>query len=174
MFKINEMVMYGGTGVCKVKDIGTPDFFDEDEERVYYFLEPVYQNGIIYAPVDNDKVAIRPVISAEEANELLESIDEINAEIYKGNSMKQLSQHYQKIIDTHNCGALLKLTKSIYAKRMDAIKSKKRLGQIDKRFMKKAEELLYGEFAAALDVDKEKVEEYVHEKLNVVLEEDEL
>ena len=174
MYKIDELVMYGGTGVCRITDIGIPDFYEGDEERFYYFLEPVYQNGMIYAPVDNEKVAIRPVISADEANELLESIDDIHAEIYKGNSMQQLSQHYQKIIDMHSCGALLKLTKSIYAKRMDAISNNKRLGQIDKRFMKKAEELLYGEFAAALDVDKDKVEEYVHGKLNVVLDDEEL
>ena len=31
--------------------------------RLYYVLEPLYQSGVIYAPVDNEKVHMRPVIS---------------------------------------------------------------------------------------------------------------
>ena len=38
MFKENELVMYGATGVCKVTKIGRPDFCVEDEERLYYFI----------------------------------------------------------------------------------------------------------------------------------------
>ena len=161
MFKENELVMYGATGVCKVTKIGRPDFCVEDEERLYYFLEPLYQNGIIYAPVDNDKVFMRPIITAEEAAGLLDNIDQIEADEYRGHSMQQLSQHYQSIIDTHNCDALLGLTKSIYKKAKDALRNNKRLGQIDKRFMKRAEELLFGEFAVALDTDKDSIEEYI-------------
>lgn len=164
MFDINQHVMYGATGVCRVLKIGKLDFSD-DEERLYYFLEPVYQQGIIYAPVDNDRVCIRPVISGDEAKELLDSIDEIHTEIYKSSSMQQLSAHYQKIIDTHCCKDLLSLTKSLYSKHMDALRNNKKLGQIDKRFMKKAEDLLYGEVAVALHVEKAEVEEYVHNKL---------
>ena len=61
MFKVDELVMYGGTGVCKVIEIGRPDFSDDD--RLYYFLEPVYQSGMIYAPVDSERVVMRPLIS---------------------------------------------------------------------------------------------------------------
>ncbi len=166
MFKVDELVMYGGTGVCKVIEIGRPDFSDDD--RLYYFLEPVYQSGMIYAPVDSERVVMRPLISSEEAKHLLDSIDEIHTEIYKTNSMQQLSAHYQKIIDTYRCEDLLSLTKSIYAKRIEALKNNKKLGQIDKRFMKKAEDLLYGEVATALHVDKSDVEEYVHTKLDEI------
>lgn len=166
MFKVDELVMYGGTGVCKVIEIGRPDFSDDD--RLYYFLEPVYQSGMIYAPVDSERVVMRPLISSEEAKHLLDSIDEIHTEIYKTNSMQQLLAHYQKIIDTYRCEDLLSLTKSIYAKRIEALKNNKKLGQIDKRFMKKAEDLLYGEVATALHVDKSDVEEYVHTKLDEI------
>lgn len=164
MFKKNELVMYGGTGVCKVVDIGRPDFSDSDEQ-LYYFLEPIYQQGIIYAPVDNEKISMRPVISADEANALIDSIDDIHAEIYKSSSMQQLSQHYQDIISSYSCHSLLKLAKSIHAKDTEAQKHNKKLGQIDKRFMKRAEDLLFGEFAAALKMDKERIADYIHGKL---------
>ena len=163
MYKENELVIYGSTGVCRVVKIGLPEFSD-DEERLYYFLEPLYQAGIIYAPVDNEAVSMRPVISADEASDMLDSIDGIQAEPFKDHSMQQLSAHYQSIIDTHNCIELLTMAKSIYLKSEEASRNNKRLGQIDKRFMKRAEELLYGEFAVALNADKDEIQEYVHRK----------
>lgn len=165
MFKVGELVMYGGMGVCKVSKIGRPDFAGEEDDTLYYFLEPLYKSGIFYAPVDNDKISIRKVISKKKAKELIDSLDKIEWEIYSTPSIQQLSQHYQSIIDTHNCKDLLALTKSIMEKGLDAQKNNKKLGQIDKRFMKKAEDLLYGEFAAALGMDIDKVEELVKGKL---------
>ena len=152
MFKENELVMYGSTGVCRVKEIGRPSFVDKDDERIYYLLEPVFQSGVIYAPIDNDKIPIRAVISAESASQLLDHFDE-------------LSQHYQSIIENHCCADLLAMTKSIYIKSMVAGRNKKHLGQIDKRYMKRAEDLIYSEIAVALDTNREDVERYIKDKL---------
>ncbi len=164
MFKVGELVMYGGMGVCKVSKIGRPDFA-EDDGTLYYFLEPLYKSGIFYAPVDNDKISLRKVISKKEAKKLIDSLDTIEWEIFTTPSIQQLSQHYQSIIDKHDCKDLLSLTKSIMEKGVDAQKNNKKLGQIDKRFMKKAEDLLYGEFAAALGMDIDQVGELVRGKL---------
>jgi CarD family transcriptional regulator len=167
MFKENELVMYGSTGVCRVVKIGTPDFC-ASSDQLYYFLEPVYQNGIIYAPVDNDKIEIRPVISPSEAKKLLDAADTVEPEKFSTHSMQQLSLHYQQIIDTHNCRKLLQMAKTIYCKAMAADRDNKRLGQIDKRFMKRAEDLLYGELAAALGTDRDNVERTVRAKFSNV------
>lgn len=49
---------------------------------------------------------------------------------------------------------------------MDAAhKQNRHLGQIDKKFMKRAEDLLYGELAAALDIPREDVLNYIQERL---------
>ena len=145
MYHIDELVMYGGTGVCRVADIGHPDFVP-DEDRLYYFLDPVYQNGIIYAPTDNDRVFMRPVLSAEEVQALIEEIPGL-------------------AVVSHSCIDMLQMAKSIYLKMLDALSHNKKLGQIDKRFMKRAEDLLYGEFAVALNKSRDDVEEYVHRKM---------
>ena len=163
MYKEDELVMYGSTGVCRVVKIGRPDF-SESEERLYYFLEPLYQTGVIYAPVDSEAVSMRPVISADEASAMLDRLDGIEAEPYRGHSMQQLSAHYQSIIDTHNCEELLAMAKSIYLKSQEAVRNNKHLGQIDKRYMKRAEDLLFGEFAVALHADKDEIQEYVHQR----------
>lgn len=165
MFKENQLVMYGATGVCRVEKIGRPEFSADGEDQIYYFLKPVYQNGMIYAPVDNENISIRPIISKEEATRLLDDIDDIEGKVYKSGSMQQLAQHYQNIIDSHDAEDLLGLAKSIYIKKLQAQRANKKLGQIDNRFMKRVEDLLFGEFAAALGTEREKIEEYVHKKL---------
>ena len=162
MFKENDLVMYGATGVCRVRSIGRPDFAREDDDKLYYFLEPLYQSGIIYAPVDNQKVVMRSIISADDAKAMLKNIDDVKgAEIVPG-SMQHLSQQYQSLIESYSSECLLSLAKSIYRKNLEAEKNRKKLGQIDKRFMKKTEDLVFGEFAAALGEDREEIADYVH------------
>ena len=52
MFKAGDMVVYGGTGVCRVLGVLIPEFAKKRGTE-YYELEPVYESGTIYAPVDN-------------------------------------------------------------------------------------------------------------------------
>lgn len=163
MYKENDLVMYGATGVCRVKDIGSPGFAQAEEGKLYYFLEPLYQSGIIYAPVDNQKVVMRPIMSAEEAREMLARIDEVESAPIVSGSMQHLSQQYQSIIESYSSESLLSLAKSIYRKNMEAEKHRKKLGQIDKRYMKRTEDLVFGEFAAALGEEKDDIAAYVHE-----------
>ena len=163
MYQIDDLIMYGSTGVCRVSDITEQVFNDED--KLYYVLEPLYQSGVIYAPVDNEKVFMRPVISEEEAKSLIDDIPAIHTEIYRNSSMQQLTKYYQSVIDTHKCLDLLKLTKSIYQKKQAALAQNRQLGQIDKKFMKRAEDLLFGEFAAALHISREDVQEYIRKRL---------
>lgn len=163
MYQIDDLIMYGSTGVCRVSDITEHVFNNED--KLYYVLEPLYQSGVIYAPVDNEKVFMRPVISEEEAKSLIDDIPAIHTEIYKNSSMQQLTKYYQSVLDTHKCLDLLKLTKSIYQKKQAALAQNRHLGQIDKKFMKRAEDLLFGEFAAALHISREDVQEYIRKRL---------
>lgn len=165
MFKEGELIMYGTMGVCKVIRIARPDFLDEDDETLFYFIEPIYKSGTFYAPVNSDNISLRKVISQKEAKDLIGSIGRIRPKVFSTVSVQQLSQHYQDIIDTHDARELIKLIKSIYAKEEECKKKNKKLGQIDKRYLKKAEELLYGELACSLKKDLNQIEEMVKGKL---------
>lgn len=165
MFKEGELVMYSGMGVCKVEKIGRPDFAEPDDDTQFYFLEPLYKSGIFYVPVKSRKASLRKVISKKEAKNLMENLDDVKWEIYSNPSIQKLSQHYQSIIDNHDCKELISLIKSIIEKEVEAQSKNKKLGQIDKRFRKKAEELVYGELAAVLNMDREKIESIISEGL---------
>ena len=49
MFKAGDMVVYGGTDVCRVLGVLIPEFAKKRGTE-YYELEPVYESGTIYAP----------------------------------------------------------------------------------------------------------------------------
>ena len=73
MFQAGDLVVYGSTGVCRVEGITQPGTSGADRDRQFYLLKPLQQDGVIYTPVDNAKVPMRPVISREEAEARLRS-----------------------------------------------------------------------------------------------------
>lgn len=161
MFHPGELVVYGTTGVCRVEEITRPNLTGADRNRQYYLLKPLFQDGVIYAPVESAKVPIRPVISAEEAEALIDLIPTVQAEACRAPTLQALAQHYQAAVRSHNCRDLLELMMSIYAKRQQAEAQKRQLGMVDERYMKQAERLLYGELSIALGIPFDEVQPYI-------------
>lgn len=164
MYQPGDMIIYGSTGVCRVKEITTPDF-EKDKSRRYYELEPVYQDGVIYTPVDT-KVFMRPVISAEEAHALIDQIPAMETEAYHNNVLRELEEHYNAYLKSHDCSDLMELGRSIYIKKQELLTQNRKFGAVDERFMKRADDLLYGELAVALDIDKDEVEAYISARVD--------
>lgn len=153
MFNKGDKVFYGQTGVCIVEDI-SEKALTKNIKRLYYTLKPLYQqNNVIYAPVDSDKVFIREIISKTDAQRLIETAPELC-----GKSLdEQGEEDYKAMLESHSCNELLELAVKIYSKKQAVKKAKKKLGFIDEKYLKRAEELLFGELAAALDIPPEEV-----------------
>lgn len=164
LFKIGELIQYGNTGVCRVTEIKEIDDSIKGK-RKFYVLESLYQRCIISTPVDNKKVFMRPIMSKEEAEDLINEIPTIEFEEYHSPVTRELTEHYEASFKSHSCEDLLELTMSIYSKKQTMAEQKKKIGIIDERFLKRGEELLFGEFAAALDIPREQVQEYIAERI---------
>jgi len=162
LFAVDELIVYGATGVCRVQEICRTDW---GGDRLYYLLSPLYQDGVIYAPVEGGKVQMRPVIGAEEANAIIDRIPTITAEAYYNPSSQQLAEHYQQAMQRFSCEDLVMLTMSIYHKKQDVESRRRKFGQVDQRFLKKAEDMLFGEFAVALGIAREEVGDYIAARL---------
>lgn len=165
MYHTGDLVIYGNTGVCRISDIKALDYMKTGNEQPYYILTPLFQNCTISAPVNNPKVFMRPIISKEEAQQLIDEIPSIHAEAYHSHVLRQLTDHYEALLDTHDCRSLIELTMSIYTKKQFLLKQKKKFGAIDERFMKRAEDLLFGELSAALDIPRDRISEYIQNRL---------
>lgn len=165
MYQTGDLVLYGSTGVCRVSEIKKQNFPSTGEQKLYYVLRPLYQDCVISAPVDSDKVFIRPIISKEEAQELIRQIPDIQARADNSKASRELSEHYDALLKTHDCRDLVKLTMSIYTKKQVVLKEKRKFGAVDERFLKRAEDLLFGELAAALDIPRSQVPNYISTQL---------
>lgn len=165
MFCEGEYVVYGDLGVCRVEGVTQRRFEGLDAAHLYYVLAPVYQGGVLYIPADNPRIFLRAVISAEEANRLIDAIPTIEGEAFHSRSAQELSAHYEQALRTHDCADLIRLTASIYAKKQDLASRKKKVGRVDEHFMKKAEDSLNGEFAIALGIPREDVPAYISRRI---------
>ena len=80
-------------------------------------------------------------------------------------NLSALRNHYQQQMSTFDCVDLVRMTKSIYAKKKDAESRQKKIGITDEKFLRRAEDLLYGELAVALDISRDKVTDYIAARL---------
>lgn len=160
MFAPGELMFYGRTGVCRVEAVETVN------GQPYYRLTPLYQKTgcTIRTPVEG-KVFMRRLLTRREAEELIDSIPGVDAQAPQSRSLRELSERYLALINTHEASELLALTMAIYAKQQQARQEKRRLGAIDERFLREGEALLFGELAAVLDIAPEEVPAFIQARL---------
>lgn len=160
MFEKDQLIMCGGHGVCRVVNITGNPVDRLDKVRKYYVLEPVFQKGsTVYTPVDNDKVVMRRIMNKEEAEELAEQVGQIETVWIQ--EEKGREQMYKDAIRTYDCHSLVQIIKTLYLRKQDRLKEGKKVLSSDEQYLRKAEELLYGEMSLALSIPKEDVESYI-------------
>ncbi|RCX18647.1 hypothetical protein DFP94_106181 [Fontibacillus phaseoli] len=91
-----------------------------------------------------------------------------HVDAFYSREMRQLSDHYKKSLNSHLCEDLIELTMSIYAKKQELGEQNKKIGSLDESVMKRAEDLLFGELSAALEIPKEKVADYIAAKVDAI------
>ena len=165
MFQTDDYMIYGNSGVCQVESVGTIDTIPGiPKDKIYYTLKPLYIKGsTIYTPVDNRKVLIRPLISKEEAMQLIDGIEEIET-LWISNE-KQREEVYKEELATCDCKELIKIIKTVYQRMQERLAEGKKITNSDRKYFKIAQDSLYGELAIVLDMEKEKVEEFITERM---------
>ena len=164
MYQVGQYIIYGFEGVCRVEHIGPVDIKGACQDMDYYTLTTVYQNGKLYVPVDS-RAYSRPVITREEALALIAEIPDIPFEIVENSNPRVLSEYYQTRIKSNDCRELLKVIRSIHEKGRGVAGKGRRLGQVDERCLKQAEDKLNGELAVVLDMPIGEVKQYITKAL---------
>lgn len=164
MFEVGSLVVYGSDGVCRVEKVGPLDMREAQKDVEYYTLSPLYHGGTIFTPVDT-KVLMRPVITREEAEDLIAHIPEIQGETCLSRNPRLLHEHYQLSLKSGDCVELVKLIRTIYAKGREAEGKGRHLGQVDERSRKQAMDMLHGELAVALGIPVDQVEGYISQTI---------
>lgn len=164
MFEIGEFIVYGNKGVCRIEDITHIDMSGADKERLYYVLTPAEDaNGKIYAPVDNAKIAMRKVISREEAQTLIRNLQEIEQLWVPDDKMREAK--YKEAMNSCDYYAWVSIVKTLYFRKKERVAQGKKITALDEKYMKAAENGLYSELSLTLGVPKGEMEDYIKMQL---------
>lgn len=162
MVEPGSLVIYGSTGVCRVEAVG-PKKLMRGVTKTCYTLIPLYSRETITVPVDSP-VFMRAVIDREQAEQLIDRIPEEPPEPIPADTIAA-RECYERALSTHSCDDLLRLVRRIYLRTQNARQSRRQPSQTDQRYMKRAEDLLYGELAVALGIPREEVAPYIARRL---------
>lgn len=163
MFARQDLVIYGGEGVCRVVDIGPSTVPGTDKNRLYYTLAPLHRTGQVITPVDT-RVLMRPILTRQEAQELLAHLTELEPDKLTAVSPRMMKEHYQAVVSSYDCGDTVRLIRTVALRRAEALRRGKKPSQMDERYLKRAEDQLYGELGAALDIPREDVAAYIRQQ----------
>ena len=160
MFATGELVVYGGEGVCRVEHIGPSSVPGADKTKQYYTLLPLYRTGQVLTPVDT-KVLMRPALTRQQAQALVEGLTELAVPKLPAGNPRMLKEHYQAVVTSYDCTALAQLICILVRRCSGAVSQGKKPSQLDERYLKRAEDQLYGELDAALGIARGDVEGYI-------------
>lgn len=164
MFEKGDFIVYGASGICLVREIGKVEIGAADKSKLYYTLEPVNSKGSsVYIPVDNKKVIMRRILSKKEAEELIQDIPEIDA-LWVEND-KQREQVYRDTVRKCDCREWIRIIKTLYLRKEDRIARGKKVTATDERYLHIAEDNLYSELSIPLGVAKDKMADYITERV---------
>lgn len=167
MFQVNDYVVYGSNGVCKVLEIGTPDMHGIDSSKLYYKLKPISLHGnIIYTPIANKNNLLRSIITKEEALELIDEIP--NIEIIDEPNDKLRESKYKESMRKYNCREWVKIIKTSYLQKEKRLSAGKKAGNIELRYLSEAEDFLYNELSIPLGISKEETVDFITNRLQAL------
>lgn len=164
MFKIDDTVIYGMNGVCKIEDIAIKDFGESKKE--YYVLKPINNMvSTLYVPTHNEKALakLKRVLSEQEVYRLIEEMPKQECIWFEKNNERK--EQYKQIIEKGDHKELIGMLKAIYLQKKKREAEGKRLHLSDDRYFKEAEKMLYDEFQYVLNIKREELIPFIFSKI---------
>ena len=160
MFTVGDKIIYGENGVCTVEKIEPLAISGSSRDKLYYHLKPLIGSGTYFTPVDSGAY-MRPVMSREQAEALIDAMPGIAPAICEDNRFNHVDAYYKELFRLHSCEALVAIVKGLRS-RMAARKSRSSRAEAT---MKRARDMLHGELSVALDLPLSEVEGYIQSRI---------
>ncbi len=160
MFKVNDYVVYGLTGVCRITEIKKEYIYGDETD--YYVLHPVYNNMnkmIIKLPLNNPNLSLRAIFTKEEALSLIVAMPEKETIWIEDN--RERNELFKAVLRKGKCEEWVKLIKTLYLEKEARSVVGKTLTNTDEEIMKTAEKQLTEEFAIALNISTDQVVPFI-------------
>ena len=160
MFKVNDTIVYGSEGVCRIIGIEEKDFVGV--KKNYYVIKPEGSAAsIIYVPFDSEALVAKmsKLLSKEEINALIDSLSDMPVEWIPNE--RERKEVYKSIFAEGDRAELLNMIRAIHIERKKREAVGKRLHMTDEHFLKDAEQCIYSEFQHVLNIKREDVIPYI-------------
>lgn len=167
MFQIDDFVIHRSNGLCRVIGTGYPEFNGIKGDALCYILENQRNRGTLYTPVECCENILRPVMSLEQAEELVSHLQGIELIAEENDKLREIA--YRKALHEEGYVGLARIIKTAYTKRTARMKEGKKITIIDQRYEKQAQDYLYDELAFVYQIPRESVEGYLVERVEANL-----
>ena len=144
MYQINDVIFYGGTGVCRIDNIGTEPFEGAPEGVLYYVMRTLHEpRQTIFNPVSNDKVFMRHLMKRDEADAFLARASAIEA--LSAPSAKLLREEYTRVMKTYIPEGWVQIIRTFLERERSAV----RVSDAERVFYDTAKRHLFTELSIA-------------------------
>ena len=150
MYEVGEYIVHPGQGVCKVEDV-------IENPEVSYMLMPVGTSNPmrISFPISGEN-RLRPVLSHDEAQELVDEYTDLSIDDYRSASIA-LEEYYRDKIRRGTCLDSVRTVKTFRHRIDEAKANNKRPPVVYERILKQAIERSLEELSIALDMSKDDI-----------------
>ncbi len=151
MYEVGEYIVHPGQGVCRVDEV-------VEVPQQTYMLMPIggRQSVRISFPVASE-ARLRPVVSHDEAQALIDGYDEMDMVEYRGRSASLEEEFFRTEIKNGSCRDTMAVVKTFRA-RIEEVKSRNKKPPLAyERILKQARERSLLELSVALDMSVEDV-----------------
>ncbi len=158
MLNIDDMVVYGSNGVCRVTEIKNENF--AGEVKKYFVLKPVFDDKNTYfVPSFNELLMsrIRPVMSRDEAMLLIQKIPKITPNWIDND--KARGDMCKRILENGTHEEIIAIGKAISERKLTLVKKGKRLRNTDEAVLRNAQALIETECAFVLGITQSEAAE---------------
>lgn len=156
MFSVDDRIIYGATGVCKITDIVENEL--TGVVREYYVLKPVdTDKSVIYVPVDNEKLTsrMREVPSQKELKSMLNKAKGEQLPWIENNLER--NEHFHSILNDGDVQRIVVLFRTLHSRSLELSSRGKHLQKADERIYKDCSKLLCSEFSSILNLPQSDV-----------------
>ncbi len=169
MFQVGQKVVYRHH-VCDIVSVREAYFEGKD----YFELHAIFEKSLkLFVAIEHAlEPEMRPVISREEALDLIESIahaETIETETATSETAALADRHlreaYDERLKSYEPRDLLPILMSVHRRTEERIERGQHITATDKKYFDLAESLLCDELAIALNVEREKVYDYIMERV---------
>ena len=160
MYEIGDKIIYGENGVCVVEKIAPLEISGASKDKLYYYLRPFTGSGTYFTPVDSGAF-MRPVMSRDEAEALIDAIPGIEPAICNDSRFNHVDAFYKELFKQHSCEALVAIVKGLHGR----LAERKTKSSRAESTMKRAKDILHGELSTALGIELTEVEDYIAQRI---------